>query len=71
MFNDLIRDIFVSVLVPIAGVVALIAIFSGKMKVLGVILVGMAVGAMLVFIPASTVQSFGTWTAQAASQILP
>ena len=69
-FNNVIQNLFVYIVVPAVGIAAIWAAVSGKIKFVGVALVGLAVAAMLVFMPFGVLQSIGSTVASGVQSFL-
>jgi hypothetical protein len=63
--NNALREILVYIVLPIMAIAAAFAAFSGKVKVLGVLVMGLLVAAAFAFMPMGTVQQLGSAMAQA------
>jgi hypothetical protein len=57
--NDIIRNIFIWIAVPILGIAIVAAILAGKVKTMGLAALALVVGAAFVFMPAGTLQAIG------------
>lgn len=68
--NEIIRNIFIYIAVPILGVAIIAAILAGKVKTMGLSALALIVGAAFVFMPAGTIQSIGASAASGIQQFL-
>jgi hypothetical protein len=68
--NDIIRNIFVWIAVPILGITIIAAIVAGKVKVMGLAVLALVAGAAFVYMPAGTIQSIGTSAASGLNTFL-
>jgi len=64
------QDVFLYVILPIAGICAAFATFGGKLKAAGIICAGLIIGAALIYMPGSTLASIGQNTATGVAKFL-
>lgn len=68
--NSIIQNVFVWIAVPALGIAIIAAIVAGKIRVMGLALLALVVGAAFVFMPEGTLSSIGRSAASGINTFL-
>ncbi len=64
------QDVFLFIILPIAGICACVATFGGKLKTAGMICAGLIIGAVFMYMPGSTLATIGKNVATGVAKFL-
>jgi hypothetical protein len=68
--NGIIQNIFLYIAVPLVGIVVLVALAAGRVKVMGTALLALVVAAMFVYMPAGVLNQLGSGAAHGLATFL-